>query len=296
MYNPIASMTGFARTEGLVGSLTWVWELRSVNGRGLELRFRLPNGWEALEPAFKDLAAKALKRGNVTANLNIKRDTETKLALDPVVLDQILALAMELHARIPGSPVPRAEALLGMPGVMRQTSADPADERAAANAPVQAGFTQALAELVLSRQAEGARLAETLRGQLAEIATLRDLAAVQAADQPAAHQARVMENLINLLRESPSLPEERIAQEVALLASRSDVREELDRLSAHIAAANALMDEGTNIGRRLDFLVQEFNREANTLCSKSASVALTATGLKIKATIEQLREQVQNIE
>ena len=289
-------MTGFARTEGLVGSLTWVWEMRSVNGRGLELRFRLPNGWEALEPAFKDLAAKALKRGNVTANLNIKRDTETKLALDPVVLDQILALAMELHARIPGSPVPRAEALLGMPGVMRQTSADPADERAAANAPVQAGFTQALAELVLSRQAEGARLAETLRGQLAEIATLRDLAAVQAADQPAAHQARVMENLINLLRESPSLPEERIAQEVALLASRSDVREELDRLSAHIAAANALMDEGTNIGRRLDFLVQEFNREANTLCSKSASVALTATGLKIKATIEQLREQVQNIE
>ena len=296
MNNPIASMTGFARTEGLVGSLTWVWEMRSVNGRGLELRFRLPNGWEALEPAFKDLAAKALKRGNVTANLNIKRDTETKLALDPVVLDQILALAMELHARIPGSPVPRAEALLGMPGVMRQTSADPADERAAANAPVQAGFTQALAELVLSRQAEGARLAETLRGQLAEIAALRDLAAVQAADQPAAHQARVMENLINLLRESPSLPEERIAQEVALLASRSDVREELDRLSAHIAAANALMDEGTNIGRRLDFLVQEFNREANTLCSKSASVALTATGLKIKATIEQLREQVQNIE
>ena len=161
---------------------------------------------------------------------------------------------------------------------------------------MQAGFVQALAELVVSRQAEGARLAETLRGQLAEIAALRDLAAVQAADQPAAHQARVLENLTNLLRESPSLPEERIAQEVALLASRSDVREELDRLSAHLAAAHALLDEGINIGRRLDFLVQEFNREANTLCSKSASVALTATGLKIKATIEQLREQVQNIE
>ena len=289
-------MTGFARTEGLVGSLTWVWELRSVNGRGLELRFRLPNSWEALEAGFKDLAAKALKRGNVTANLNIKRDTETKLALDPAVLDQVLALAMELHARIPGSAPPRAEALMGMPGVMRQMSADPAEERAAALAPVQAGFAQALAELAVSRQAEGARLAETLRGQLSEIAALRDLAAVQAADQPAAHQARAMENLTNLLRESPSLPEERIAQEVALLASRSDVREELDRLSAHLAAAHALLDEGTNIGRRLDFLVQEFNREANTLCSKSASVALTATGLKIKATIEQLREQVQNIE
>ena len=296
MNNPIASMTGFARTEGLIGTLAWVWELRSVNGRGLELRFRLPNGWEALESAFKDSAAKSLKRGNVTANLNIKRDTETKLALDPAVLDQVLALAMELQARIPGALPPRVEALLSMPGVMRQTSADPAEERAAANAPVQAGFTQALAELLVSRQAEGARLAETLRAQLSEIAALRDLAAEQAADQPAAHQARVMENLTNLLRESPSLPEDRIAQEVALLASRSDVREELDRLSAHLAAAHALLHEGANIGRRLDFLVQEFNREANTLCSKSASVALTATGLKIKATIEQLREQVQNIE
>lgn len=289
-------MTGFARTEGLVGNLAWVWELRSVNGRGLELRFRLPNGWEALEPAFKDAAAKALKRGNVTANLNIKRDSETKLALDPAVLDQVLALALDLHARIPGSPPPRAEALLALPGVMRQTATDPTEERAAANAPVQAGFTQALAEMLVSRQAEGARLAETLRGQLSEIATLRQLAADQAADQPAAHKARVMDNLLALMRESPSLPEERIAQEVALLASRSDVREELDRLSAHIAAAYALLDEGVNIGRRLDFLVQEFNREANTLCSKSASVALTATGLKIKATIEQLREQVQNIE
>ena len=163
-------MTGFARTEGLIGTLAWVWELRSVNGRGLELRFRLPNGWEALEPAFKDAAAKSLKRGNVTANLNIKRDSDTKLALDPVVLDQVLALAMEVHGRIPGSAPPRAEALLALPGVMRQTSADPAEERAAATAPVQAGFTQALAELVVSRQAEGARLAETLRGQLAEIA------------------------------------------------------------------------------------------------------------------------------
>ena len=296
MTNPIASMTGFARSEGLVGPIAWVWELRSVNGRGLELRFRLPNGWEALEPAFKDAAARVLKRGNVTANLNIKRDQESRLSLDPAALDQVLALAMELHARIPGSPVPRAEALLGLPGVMRQAAADPAEERVLATPPVQAGFAQALADMVVSRQGEGARLAALLTGQLREIATLRDLAAEQAAGQPAAHKARVMENLTALLRESPSLPEERIAQEVALLAARSDVREELDRLSAHIDAAHALLKEGTNIGRRFDFLVQEFNREANTLCSKSASVALTATGLKLKATIEQLREQVQNIE
>jgi uncharacterized protein (TIGR00255 family) len=125
---------------------------------------------------------------------------------------------------------------------------------------------------------------------------LRDIAAAEAADQPAAQRARVMETLKSLLRESPSLPEERIAQEVALLAARSDVREELDRLAAHIEAARALMAEAGAVGRRFDFLVQEFNREANTLCSKSASVALTTTGLKLKAAIEQLREQVQNIE
>ncbi len=296
MTSPIASMTGFARTEGLIGNIAWVWELRSVNGRGLELRFRLPNGWDALEPGFKDAAAKSLKRGNVNANLTLKRETESRLSVDSAALDQVLALAMDLHARIPGSPVPSAEALLALPGVMRQAATDPVEERSAATGPVQAGFTQALAELVTSRRAEGARLAETLSGQLREIAMLRDLAAEQAADQPAAHRARVMENLTALLRESPSLPEERIAQEIALLAARSDVREELDRLSAHIGAAHALMAEGGNIGRRFDFLVQEFNREANTLCSKSASVALTATGLKLKATIEQLREQVQNIE
>ncbi len=296
MSNPIASMTGFARTEGLVGNTAWVWELRSVNGRGLELRFRLPNGWEALEQGFKDAIAKTFKRGNVTANLNLKRESESKLSLDPVALDQVLALALDLHARIPGAPPPRAEALLALPGVMRQAAADPAEERTAASAPVQAGFAQALKELAAARQAEGKRLAETLAGQLDEITALRDRAAEQAADQPASQRARMLENLTALLRESPTLPEERIAQEVALLAARSDVREELDRLSAHIAAAHALMAEGVNIGRRFDFLVQEFNREANTLCSKSASVALTATGLKLKATIEQLREQVQNIE
>jgi uncharacterized protein (TIGR00255 family) len=203
---------------------------------------------------------------------------------------------MNLHARIPGSPVPRAESLLTMPGVMRQAPADPVQERDAASGPVRAGFAEALERLVAARASEGARLAVVLSGQLEEIARLRDQAEAEAADQPAAHQMRVMETLRGLLRESPSLPEDRIAQEVALLAARSDVREELDRLSAHIDAARGLLEESVNIGRRFDFLVQEFNREANTLCSKSASVALTNTGLKLKATIEQLREQVQNIE
>ena len=285
-------MTGFAHAEGSAAGITWVWELRSVNGRGLDLRFRLPPGWDALEATLRDAAGKALKRGNVTANLSVKRENEPRLVADRAALEQALTLAMELHQRIPGSPVPRAEALLGLPGVLRPAQA----EEAIDTAPAASGFSQALVALVAARQAEGARLHATIIRLLDEIAALHRQAAEEAADQPAAQRARVMENLTALLREAPSLPEERIAQEVALLAARSDVREELDRLASHIEAAHALLREGANIGRRFDFLVQEFNREANTLCSKSAAVALTATGLKLKATIEQLREQVQNIE
>jgi uncharacterized protein (TIGR00255 family) len=289
----LASMTGFARAEGSAAGLAWVWELRSVNGRGLDVRFRLPSGWDALEPILRTAAGQLLKRGNLTANLSVKRESEPRLVADPAALEQALTLAMELHSRIPGSPVPRAETLLGLPGVLRPAQTD---EVAQDTDAVAAGFSRALAALVEARQSEGARLAATLTGLLDEIAALHREAAVEAADQPAAQRARVMENLAALLREAPSLPEERIAQEVALLAARSDVREELDRLASHIEAAHALLREAANIGRRLDFLMQEFNREANTLCSKSASVALTATGLKLKATIEQLREQVQNIE
>src|SRR6185312_7355806 len=286
MRTSLASMTGFARTEGLVDGLSWAWEFRSVNGRGLDLRIRLPNGWDALEPALREAAGKTLKRGNVTANLAVKRETEARLAVDPAALEQAVALALDLHRRIPGSPVPRAEALLSLPGIMRQAAIDPAEERATAAGSVTRGFVEGLRSLVTARRDEGGRLA----------GMLDDLAATEAAGQPAAHRARLMETLQGLLREAPALPEERLAQEVALLAARSDVREELDRLHSHIEAAHALLREAANIGRRFDFLVQEFNREANTLCSKSSSASLTAVGLKLKAAIEQLREQVQNIE
>lgn len=292
----IASMTGFARADGHVDGIAWVWELRSVNGRTLELRFRLPHGWDSQEAAWRVMANKVLKRGNVTANLTIKRLSETRLELDPVALEQVLKIAIDLHRRIPGSPPPSAEALLSLPGVLRQAQTDQQEEKAVAVDDVQAGFVADLADLVTSRQAEGERLAAVLNGQLAEVADLCADAAEQAAGQPAAQRARMLDNLQNLLRETPNLPEERIAQEVAMLASRFDVREELDRLSSHIAAAHDLMREVANIGRKLDFLIQEFNREANTICSKSMSAGLTATGLKLKAAIEQIREQVQNIE
>jgi uncharacterized protein (TIGR00255 family) len=292
----LASMTGFARIEGGVDGIAWAWEIRSVNGRTLDLRFRLPGGWDSQEAGWRDLAGKYLKRGNVTANLSIKRQSEARLELDPAALEQVLAIVTDLHRRIPGSPPPSAEALLSLPGVLRQAQTDLQEERSVAGPDVHAGFVAALGQLVESRHAEGDRLAVVLNRLLHEIAVMRDRAAEQALDQPAAQRVRMLENLQTLLRETPNLPEERVAQEVALLASRSDVREELDRLSSHIAAAHDLLGEAVNVGRKLDFLIQEFNREVNTLCSKSASAPLTATGLQLKAAIEQLREQVQNIE
>jgi uncharacterized protein (TIGR00255 family) len=290
-------MTGFARSEGTTDGLAWVWELRSVNGRGLDLRFRLPPGFDALEPALRDAVAKRLKRGNVTANLTVKREEQARIVPDPAALEQVLALAIDLAARIPGAEPLRAEALLALPGVLRAVAPEDDEARVRAQADaITAGFAGALDRLVAARCAEGARLAATIAAQLGEIETLRGAAAAEAADQPALQRARMLESVQALLAEVPALPTERIAQEVALLASKSDVREELDRLDAHLHAAHALLAEGKAVGRRFDFLVQEFNREANTLCSKSASIALTATGLKLKATIEQLREQVQNIE
>ncbi len=292
----MASMTGFARADGTSEAIGWAWELRSVNGRGLEVRFRLPGGFEALEPLLKTDAAAVLKRGNVTLNLTIRREEQPKMAPDPVALEQVLALATALAARIPGAPPVRAEALLALPGVLRAATAEAAETTPAHLAAVRAGFAQALAALAKSRNEEGGRLSAIASRLLDEIEALHLQATLEAADQPQAQRARMMENLAALLASAPALPEERIAQEVGLLAARSDVREELDRLHSHIAAARVLLAEGAQVGRRLDFLVQEFNREANTLCSKSASIPLTATGLKLKATIEQLREQVANVE
>lgn len=296
MAQKLASMTGFARSEGMEAGLAWAWELRSVNGRGLDLKMRLPPGFDAIEPALRDQAGKALRRGNVGANLTLRREDRARPVADPQMLDDLLALATSIAARIPGAPAPRAELLLAVPGVVRPPAA--ADDGIAAPAldSIRAGFTAALARLLAARLDEGARLATLLAAQLDTIAALRVQAEAEAADQPALQRARMMDNLAALLRDQPGLPQDRIAQEVALLATRADVREELDRLAAHVDAARALLAEGAGVGRRFDFLVQEFVRETNTLCSKSASIPLTSTGLKLKAVIEQMREQVQNVE
>jgi uncharacterized protein (TIGR00255 family) len=296
----LMSMTGFARESGaLADGTAFAWEVRSVNGRGLDLRLRLPNGLDALEPALREAAGKRLKRGNVSATLTLKREERPRLTPDPAALEQALQLALDLAARIPGSPPPRAEALLALPGVMRaeQPEADEAAEEAK-RAELAAAFVHALAGLVTARRAEGAKLHGIIAGLLEEIAALREAAVTEAAGQPEAQRARMLEQLSALLGESGTarVPEERLAQEVALLAQKSDVREELDRLAAHIEAARALLRAGEGAGRKLDFLTQEFVREANTLCSKSASVPLTRIGLELKAAIERLREQAANVE
>jgi uncharacterized protein (TIGR00255 family) len=298
MTSTLASMTGFAQSEGESDGFGFLWELRSVNGRGLDLRFRLPPGFDALEAGLREAAGKVLRRGNVAASLTIRRTRLTRPEPDPAALEHVLALALDLVRRIPGGVAPRAEALLALPGVLRGASErEPPDE--AETRAVMAGFTTALASLVEMRRAEGARLATLLHAMLAEIAALHAEATALAKAQPEALQARLSDQLDALLhgRETAAtLPAERLAQEVALLATRADIREELDRLAGHLAAAHALFDEGGAVGRRFDFLVQEFQREANTLCSKAATAALSACGLRLKAAIEQIREQVQNIE
>ncbi len=297
MTSPLASMTGFAQSEGERDGFGFLWELRSVNGRGLDLRFRLPPGFDALEPGLREAAGKVLRRGNVTATLTIRRERAARPEPDPAMLAHVLALALDLARRIPGGAPPRAEALLALPGVLRGANEREAPSEAEARA-VNAGFTTALADLVAMRQAEGARLQTLLSAILAEIAALHEEAAALAQAQPEALRARLSDQLDTLLRgrETIPVPAERLAQEVALLATRADIREELDRLASHLAAARALLADAGAVGRRFDFLVQEFQREANTLCSKAATAALSACGLRLKAAIEQIREQVQNIE
>ncbi len=249
------------------------------------------------KPVCATWRGKQLKRGNVTANLTVKREDAPKLAPDPAALEQVLVLALELAMRIPGAPPPRAEALLALPGVLRPASTTEDEPGAAAQLEaVRAGFAEALDALVVARQGEGARLAATLTGLLDEIAVLRDQATAEAADQPAAHRARMLESLRDCCaKRHRCLRSESRRKSLCSPPARTCARNWIGWPAISRPPA-LLLTEAAPIGRRFDFLVQEFNREANTLCSKSASMPLTATGLKLKAAIEQLREQVQNIE
>ena len=290
-------MTGFARQEGGDGMLAWAWEVKSVNGRSLDLRCRVPSGYEALEVAARATAQEHCARGNLQLTLTVNRgQVPVKLQVNRELLDQLLGVLRELEQEVRAEP-PRLDSLLGVRGVLEtvedEETKEQMDARAAA---MEEDLVLALEALVAMRRAEGRRLETLVADHLAEIERLTAVAGETAAVRPEALRERLKAQVEELLEASPALPEERLAQEAAVLAAKADVREELDRLSAHVAAARELLAEGKAIGRRLDFLCQELNREANTLCSKSQDVVLTRIGLDLKSAVDQLREQVQNIE
>jgi uncharacterized protein (TIGR00255 family) len=288
-------MTGFARTEGDELGISWIWEIKSVNGKSLDLRLRLSPGFDALEPQLRATLARRFRRGNFSAVLAITRTAPAAVRVNREALAQLVALMNELASEVDAAP-PRLDGLLALRGVVETIEDDEEAVIERRRSVVLESWQDALDGLVAARAEEGARLGVSLRCQLEEMAALVRDAEDCAAAQPGAIRERLRTMLASLADLVPGLPEERVAQEMALLVARADVREELERLRAHLDQAKDLLQQGEAIGRRLDFLCQELNREANTLCSKSADIELTRIGLSLKAAVEQFREQVQNIE
>jgi len=291
-------MTGFARSEGQAEGCSWSWELKSINAKGLDVRCRVPSGYEKLEKAAREETAKSFKRGNVTVNLTINwLKGDAGFRVNPVVFGDLLAVLPDIRKQLPDAAPPSIDGLLALRGVIEPVEEELTDDaREALESEILESFEAALAALSAMRDEEGARLEEGLDARLDEIAGLSSEAEKLAALQPDAIRERLKTQVQVLMEDIPALSKERLAQEAALLMTKADIREELDRLKAHEQAARDLMGNGGAVGRKLDFLCQEFNREANTLCSKSQDVTLTRIGLDMKSSIEQFREQVQNIE
>lgn len=294
----ISSMTGFARAQGQYGSSVWTWELKSVNARGLDVRAKLPAGHESLDGPVREAATKLLKRGNVSVSLTVSRSGEAAtIKINEQLLLELARRMNALQHRFPEFAAPRLDTLFSVKGVVEVSEEEENDEaRDTRFSAMLVSLGHALEGLIEMRNIEGARLSGVLNGQLDEIAHLTEAAQGTATARPEAMRERLKTLVETLLQASPALSEERLTQEAALLVGKADVREELDRLRAHIGAARDMLASGGSVGRKLDFLCQELNREANTLCSKSSDVELTRIGLDLKAVIEQFREQVQNIE
>ena len=297
MTQPLASMTGYARAAGAVPGTAFACEVKSVNGRGLDIRLRLAPGFDALEGDIRQLIGKVIARGSLTFSLTVERDgAGGDLLLNRQALATVLTALDDLRRAVPTAAPPSLDGILGLKGVLEQRDRPISPEAGdALTSAILDAAARALADLVAARRQEGAQIATVLLDRLDEIELLVQRAEI--------HPARSRDTILNKLRQQVAdlaaditLPEDRLAQEALLLATKADIREELDRLTAHIASARQLIRGGGAVGRRLDFLAQEFNREANTLCSKSNAVELTAIGLDLKAAIDQLREQVQNIE
>ncbi len=291
----VVSMTGFARSRGNFALLDWAWELKSVNGKGLEPRFRLPPGYDGLEVAARQALAKRLKRGSVQVSLVLTEQAQApNLKINREALQAISEAMKAMEDVLPLSP-PSADGIFRMKGVVEETQGVEADIEAR-DAALLASLDEALKALAKARAEEGARIGALLNAQLEKIAALATEARGLASLAPEAVKQRLVEQVAKLVDASSALNPERLHQEAALLAAKADVTEELDRLDAHVAQARDLLADKEPAGRRLDFLCQEFTREANTLCSKSFDIQLTRLGLDLKAVIEQFREQVQNVE
>ena len=293
----LKSMTGFARTDGVHGDTSWFWEVRSVNGRSLDLRLRLPAGLERLEAGARSLCQEKLARGNCTVSLGIRRDAgQTEIKLNEAALAQALAVAERAQGLTDLKGV-RLDTLLNMRGVVETAEPEESEEQQAAlGHALLAGLAAALDQLVAARAAEGKRLQDVIEKQLAAIGALIASATSAAARQPEMLAQRLREQIARLTDAGAALDPERLHQEALLLATKADIQEELDRLRAHVASANELIASGQPVGRKLEFLSQEFNREANTICSKAADIEISRAGIELKTVIDQLREQVQNIE
>lgn len=293
----LSSMTGFARSHGTSGPYAFEWELKSVNAKGFDFRMRLPAGWDDVETAARKRATELLSRGTVYANLTIKRTGAASIVrINEDVLTSILKVASEISART-DAVAPSVDGLLGIKGVLEvvEPESDEA-EMQVARATVSASFEQALQSLIDMRKREGVALGQILSQRMDEIERLAQKAEAAPGRKPEAIRARLAEQITALLETSDRFDADRLSQEAVMIAAKADIREELDRIASHIAQTRELLGKGGAVGRRLDFLAQEFNREVNTTCSKSNDIELTNTGLEMKNVVEQFREQVQNLE
>ena len=294
----LSSMTGFARGHGVAGPYAWSWEIKSVNAKGLDLKLRLPSGWDAIEVPARTKAAEVLARGSVFASLSVNREGVMPVArINEPVLNAVLATLKSLEGKVAASPA-TFDGILALKGVMDVTDAEEKeDERRTAEGAIIAGFDQALKGLSQMRRTEGDALGKILTARLNEIGTLTARAEAAPGRKAEAIKAKLAQQVAELLdASSQRMDPDRLHQEAILLATKADIREELDRLAAHVAQAKKLLAGGGPIGRKLDFLSQELNRESNTLCAKANDTELTNIGLELKAVVEQFREQVQNLE
>ena len=293
----LSSMTGFARGQGAAGPYAWNWEIKSVNAKGLDLRFRLPPGWDAVEVPARARAVEKLSRGTIYANLTVDRKgVQPTAKINEPVLGAILSTLKSLSGKVEAAPA-SLDGILSLRGVIEIAEEDEREEdHRAVEVAIITGFEQALSAMVDMRRAEGSTLGQLLTTRLDEIATLTDRAERAPGRKPEAIRSRLAEQVAVLLSASERFDSDRLHQEAILLAAKADIREELDRLSSHVTQAKKLLVNGGAIGRKLDFLAQELHRESNTLTAKANDVELTNIGLELKSVVEQFREQVQNLE